>query len=89
MIVKTHGVYQLTLDSIVHVAPHILSSINYPRVISSPKSMENKDKCLKLNPCKKLKLDVKRLSLPLNSVSLQNAHASCKNTKPKYAQTIG
>ncbi len=85
MIVKTHGVYQLTLDSIVHAAPQILSLINCPHVISSPKSMENKDKCLKLSPCKKLKLDVKSLNLPLNSVLLRNAHASCRNAKPKYA----
>ncbi len=85
MIVKTHGVYQLTLDSIVHAAPQILSSINCPGMISSLKSMKNKDKCLKLSPCKKLKLDVKSLSLPLNLVLLQNAHTSCKNAKPKYA----
>ncbi len=89
MIVKTHAFYQLTLDSIVHAALHILSSINCPRVISSPKSMENKNKCSNLNPCKKVKLDVKFLNLPLNSVLLQNAHASCRNSKPKYAQTIG
>jgi len=82
MIVKTHGVYQLTVDSIVHVAPQILSSINYLGMISSPK---NKDKCSKLSPSKKLKLVVKSLSLPLNLVLLQNAHASCKNAKPKYA----
>ncbi len=85
MIVKTHGVYQLTVDSIVHVAPQILSSINYLGMISSPKSMKNKDKCSKLSPCKKLKLVVKSLSRPLNLVLLQNAHASCKNAKPKYA----
>jgi hypothetical protein len=63
----------------------ILSSINCPGVISSPKSMQNKDKCSKLSPCEKLKLDVKSLSFPLNSVLLQNAHASCRNAKPKYA----